>query len=84
MSNCSNVTVYEAPWGYSFWTLFSDSTFILEDSQNYMPPIVAPSSAKRIALQIVVIAKLNGKKDVILRGFVCDITHTSKELSIQS
>ena len=37
-----------------------------------MPPILVPSSAKRIATQIVVIAKLNGRKDFILRVFVSD------------
>ena len=49
-----------------------------------MSPILVPSSAKRIATQILVIAKWNGKKDVILRGFVCDIIRPSKELSVQS
>ena len=39
-----------------------------------MPPILFPSSDKRIATQILVIAKLNEKEDFILRGFVCDIT----------
>ena len=34
---------------------------ILGDSRNYIPPILVPSSAKRIATQIVVIAKLNGR-----------------------
>ena len=38
-----------------------------------MPPILVPFSAKRIATQILAIAKLNGRKDFILRGFVCDI-----------
>ena len=38
-----------------------------------MPPILVQSSAKRIATQILVIAKLNGRKDFILRAFVCDI-----------
>ena len=33
---------------------------ILEDSWNFMPPILVPSSAKYIATQILVIAKLNG------------------------
>ena len=56
----------------------------LGDSWNYMPPILVPSSAKRIATQIVVIAKLNGKKDFILRGFVCDIIGPNKELPVQS
>ena len=31
----------------------------LRDSQNYMPPIITPFSAKRIATQILVIVKLN-------------------------
>ena len=38
-----------------------------------MPPILVLSSAKHIATQILVIAKLSGTKDSILRGFVCDI-----------
>ena len=49
-----------------------------------MPPILVPFSAKRIAAQIVVIAKSNGRKNFILRGFVCDITCLSKELPVQS
>ena len=57
---------------------------ILGDSRNYMPPILVPSSAKRIATQILVIAKLNGRKYFILRVFVCDIIHRSKELPVQS
>ena len=48
-----------------------------------MPAILFPSSAERIATQIVVIAKLNGRKDFTLRGFVCDIIRPSKELSVQ-
>ena len=32
---------------------------LLGDSWNYMRPILVPSSAKRIATQILVIAKLN-------------------------
>ena len=32
------------------------------DSWNYMPPILVPCSAKRITTQILVIAKLNGRK----------------------
>ena len=62
----------------------SDKSFILEDSRNYVPPILVPSSAKRIATQIVVIAKLNERKDFIFRGFVCDIIRRSKELPVQS
>ena len=45
---------------------------ILGDSRNYMPPILAPSSAKRIATQVLVTAKINGRKYFILRVFVCD------------
>ena len=40
-----------------------------------MPPILVLTSAKRIAKQILVIAKLNEGKDFIFRGFVCDIIH---------
>ena len=47
-----------------------------------MPPILVPSSAKRIA-QIVIIAKLNGRKGFILKGFVCDVIRPSKELPVQ-
>ena len=56
---------------------------LLEDSRNYMSPILVPSSVKRIATQIAVIANLNGKKDFILKVFVCDIIHRSKELPVQ-
>ena len=44
-----------------------------------MPPIFVPSSTKRIATQMLVIEKLNGRKDFILKGFVCDIIRLSKE-----
>ena len=57
---------------------------ILGDSRNYMPPILISYSAKRITTQILVIAKLNGRKDFILRVFVCDIICPSKELPVQS
>ena len=56
----------------------------LGDSRNYIPPILVPSSAKCIAIQILVIAKLNGRKDFILRGFICDVLRLSKELPVQS
>ena len=49
-----------------------------------MPPILVPSSAKRIATQILVIAKLDGRIDFILRGFVCNIIFPGKELPDQS
>ena len=58
--------------------------YLLGDSRNYMLPILVPSSAKRIATQILVIAKLNQRKDFILRVFVCDIIRPSKELPVQS
>ena len=46
--------------------------------------ILVSSSAKRIPPQILVIAKLNGRKEFILAGFVCDIIRPSKELPVQS
>ena len=49
-----------------------------------MPPILVPSSAKRIATQILVIAKSNGSEDFILGGFVCDIIRPYKEVPAQS
>ena len=49
-----------------------------------MLPILVPCSAKRIATQILAIAKLNGRKDFILRVFVCDGIRPSKELPVQS
>ena len=49
-----------------------------------MPSILVPSSAKRTATQIIVTAELNGRKDLTLRGFVCDITHASKELATEA
>ena len=45
-----------------------------------MPFIFVPFSAKRIATQIFVKAKLNGSEDFISRVFVCDIILPSKEL----
>ena len=49
-----------------------------------MPPILIPSSAKRIVTKVLAIAKLNGRKDFILRVFVWDIVRPSKELPVQS
>ena len=49
-----------------------------------MPPILVPSSAKRIVTQILVNAKLNKREDFILRGFVCDTIRPYKELPVQS
>ena len=48
-----------------------------------MPPILVPSSAKRIAAQMLVTEELNGRKDFILRGFACDIILPNKELPVQ-
>ena len=56
----------------------------LEESRNYMPPILVPSSAKSIATQILVIAKLNERKNFILRVFVCDIICPSKEFKVSN
>ena len=58
--------------------------YIIGDSWNYMLPILVSSSAKRIATQILVTAKLNEREDFILRGFVCDIICPYKELPVQS
>ena len=49
-----------------------------------MPPILVPSSAKRILTQILVITKLDGRKYFILIGFVYDIVHPYKDLPVQS
>ena len=46
-----------------------------------MPPILVPSFAKRIATRNLVSAELNGRKDFILRDFVCDINIPFKELT---
>ena len=50
------------------------------DSCNYMPPSLVPSSAKRMATQMLLTEKSNGAKDFILREFVDDIIRRSKEL----
>ena len=59
---------------------FTDQTFTGElsgvDSAEVLRQVV---SAKRITAQILVISKLNGRKDFILRVFVCDIIRPSKE-----
>ena len=49
-----------------------------------MPPILVLPSAKSITTQMLVIEKLNGRKDFVLRDFVCDVIHPSKELPVQS
>ena len=49
-----------------------------------MSTILVPSSAKHITTQILAIVKSNGRKDFLLRGFVCDIILPRKELSVQS
>ena len=49
-----------------------------------MPDVLVPSSAKRIATQILVTANLNERKNSILRGFVYDISRPCKELHVQS
>ena len=57
---------------------------LLEDSRNYMPPILVPSSAKCITTQILITVKLNRRKDFIMIGFICYIIHPSNELPVQS
>ena len=64
--------------------IYKPLIYKLGDSRNYMPPILVPSSAKRITTQILVIAKLNVRKNFTLRVFVCDIVRHSKELPVQS
>ena len=49
-----------------------------------IPPILIPSSTKRITKQILVIAKLNGRKDLVLKGCLYDMVFPSKQLSVQS
>ena len=49
-----------------------------------MRPILTLSSAKRIATQILIIVKLIGRKDFILKVFVCDIIRYKKELPVES
>ena len=49
-----------------------------------MSPILVSSSAKPIGTQMLVIENLNVRRDFILRDFVCDIIHPSKELPVQS
>ena len=59
-------------------------TILIEDSRNYVPLNLVPFSAKRIVTKVLVIAKLNGIKDFILRDFVCDINRPSKDLAVQN
>ena len=64
--------------GNEQWSLMGgENKALLEDSWNYMLPILVPSFAKSTATQFF----LNGKKDFILRDFVCVLT---KELPVQS
>ena len=48
-----------------------------------MPPILVPSSAERIVAQILVIAKWNRRKYIVLRGCVYDMILPSKQLPVQ-
>ena len=56
----------------------SFTTKLLGHNWNYMPYILIPSSAKRITTQILVAAKLNGRKYFFWRGFVCQISVPAK------
>ena len=49
-----------------------------------MPPILVPSFAKRIATRILVIAKLNERKDLVFRGCAFDMILPYKQLPVQS
>ena len=49
-----------------------------------MPSILVLSSAKRMATQILVITKLNGRKNLVLRGVVFHIIFPCKQLLVQS
>ena len=44
-------------------------------------PILTPSSTNCIAKQILVIAKLNGRKDLVFRGCVYDMIFPSKAIT---
>ena len=49
-----------------------------------MPGIFIPCSVKRTVKEIIlVIPKLNGRKDLVLRDCVYDMAFLSKELSFQ-
>ena len=49
-----------------------------------MPPILVPSSAKGVTTQILEIVKLNGRTDLILRGYVYNMIRPSINLPFQS
>ena len=49
-----------------------------------MPPIPVPSSAKCIATQVLLTAKLNGRKYLVVRGCVYDMFFPSKQLPVES
>ena len=51
---------------------------ILGNSWNYMPPILVPYPAKRIATQILVIAKLEGRQDFFLKAFFVISSHPAR------
>ena len=55
---------------------------LLGDSSNCMPLILVSSSTKRVATQILVIAKLSRRKEFTLRGFACDVNCPSNKLPV--
>ena len=55
---------------------FKGATKLLGDSQKYMPPILPPFSAKRIATQILVAAKNKWEKKNYFESF-CLRSHSS-------
>ena len=48
-----------------------------------MPPILIPSCTKLIATQILVIAELNGRNDLVLSVCVFDMIFPNKQLLFQ-
>ena len=64
-------------WATIFWLATSSK---LGDSWNYILPIVVTSSGKLIRMQILVIAKLNGRKNLIIRGCVFEMILPGKKL----
>ena len=47
-------------------------------------PILIPSSAKRIAKQILATAKLNRRRDLVLSDCFYDFIFSNKQLSVQN
>ena len=63
---------------------FKQHYLLLVDSWNYMLLILAPSFAKRIGTRILLTARLNERKNFVLRSCVVDMKLPSKQLPVQS